>query len=93
MTNEKFWELYNNGNIDTKVYEFDKERRHVEICAFEYSGMYYLRIATTYATYTLDRTAECGKKYRMGGYTNSTIKEFDNKNGANRYFKAIRAND
>lgn len=91
MTNEMFWRLYNGGEINVKCFEFEKEKKHVEVSAFEYADKYFLRICTTSKPYTLDRTAECGKRYRMG-YHSCTIKEFDNRESANRYFKAVRAN-
>ena len=91
MTNELFWKLYNSGEINIVIFEFKKERRDIEIDAFEYANKYYLRICTVYEPYTLDRTAECGKRYRVR-YNTCNIKEFNNKYSANKYFKAIRAN-
>lgn len=90
MDNATFWNLYNNGNIFTKVYSFGNDKKNVEICSFEYDGKFYLRIVSS-EKYLLDRTAECGKKYRMNNQ-NAFIKAFDNKNNANKYFIAIKKN-
>ena len=92
MTNETFWKLYDKNEINVKCFEFKKEHKDVEVSAFEYDDKYYLRICTVYESYTLDRTAECGKRYRMG-YNSCVIKEFNNKDSANRYFKAVRTNN
>lgn len=92
MTNELFWNLYDSGEIETKIYTFETDKKSTEVAAFEFMGKYYLRICTKYGDYLLDRTAECGKVYRMGGYSSCVIKEFDTKNAANSYFKAVRKN-
>lgn len=92
MTNELFWKLFNAGDINAKTFVFRKENKTVEVSAFEYNEKFYLRIVTDGDPYILDRTAECGKKYRMG-YHHCTIKEFTNKNSANKYFIAIKSNN
>ena len=92
MTNEMFWNLNDNGKINVKIFTISKATRTVEVDAFEYCGKYYLRIVTDGNPYVLDRTAECGKKYRMQ-YHNCTIKEFNNRNSANKYYIAVKNNN
>ena len=88
MTHEEFNRLLGNHEITIKIFtttEDDGTEKTVE--AFEYNGKYWLRIHRI-LWYVLDRTAECGKKYRM---TNEAhfIKEFETKEHANNYFKKI----
>jgi len=87
MTHERFWELYDNGEIKVKVFAYDNLEApdgcmtHGEIDAFEFGGKFYLRFYKEYAP------AGYRKHYKNGGSSSSTIKEFDNKNSANNYFK------
>ena len=91
MTHEEFNSLYNNGKISLKIYSgtINENGNQVEksIEAFEHDGKFYLRIHSSF-DYILDRTAECGKRYKMRK-ENHFIKEFNNKNHANNYFKKI----
>lgn len=86
MTHEEFNRLYDNGEIVVKIWAGtfeDGTKKSIE--AFEHCGKFYLRIHSV-LPYVLDRTAECGKRYRMTKESHF-IKEFDNKNHANAYFK------
>ncbi len=85
MTHADFNRLYDAGEIIVKVYSGVIDETEKSIEAFEYGGKFYLRIHSIFK-YTLDRTTECGKRYRMSK-ENHFIKEFDNKEHANNYFK------
>lgn len=89
MDNAKFWKLYDSNEVNIKVYEFKQPHQTVEVDAFEYDNKFYLRIVINGESYVLDRTAECGKKYRMNPHY-CYIKEFNNRNTANKYFLAIK---
>lgn len=93
ITNLDFWQLYDNGEINPKIYQYkrdipegSREAKEIEITAFEYNNKYYLRIVPTYNDYSLERGR---KTYRMSGKTSAYIKEFDNKYQANNYFKKV----
>ena len=92
MTNETFWNLYENNTIRVKSILLHKENRDIEVSAFEFGNKFYLRICTMYQNYVLDRRAECGKSYKMSGQRNAIIKTFDNKASANRYYMIIKTN-
>jgi len=84
MTHDKFWDLYNNGEIQVKVWdgEIDGVQKSVE--AFEYDGKFFLRIHSVYRYVTGER--KFGKRYRMSKESHF-IKEFNSKEHANAYFK------
>lgn len=86
MNNALFWHLYSNGKINVKIYSGIIDDTEVFIEAFEYENKFYLRIHKIYR-YTTGRRSN-GKKYNM---TNEShfIKEFDDRNHANNYFKKI----
>ena len=89
MINNLFWELYNNGKINVKIYYGIIDDVETSVEAFEYENKFYLRIHKIYR-YTTGRRSN-GKKYKM---TNEShfIKEFDNRNQANSYFKKVAKN-
>lgn len=98
MEQSTFWKLYDNGEIDVKVYIIDNTERaedyksdelqFAEISAFEYDDKFYLRIYTRYPRYICDRTRSNGIKYRMG-HDYCYIKEFNTRSQANNYFKKV----
>lgn len=81
MTNEKFWELYDNGEITVKIWNGTVDGSEKTIEAFEHDGKFYLRIHE----YKLIRKGD-KKHHRLTKDWHYT-KEFDNKNHANAYFK------
>lgn len=88
MNNELFWKLYNSNNISVKTYAGTEDNgTEKEVSAFEHDGKYYLRIVTDFK-YILDRTATCGKKFRMCRH-NCFFKEFQSRESANNYFKKV----
>ena len=86
MTHEEFNRLYDNNEITIKIWEGIVENEEKSIEAFEYNNKFYLRIHSVYKYVTGERAF--GKKYRMTR-ENHFIKEFDDKNYANNYFKKI----
>ena len=86
MTQNKFWELYDAGKINVKIFtgivDGDVEKT---IEAFEYEGKFYLRIITRYEWRTGPRIHKPNGYNMAGGHT--SIKEFETKNQANAYFK------
>lgn len=84
MTNELFWELYDNGKIQVKIYSGVVDDTEKSIEAFEYNGKFYLRIHSVHKYVTGER--RFGKQYRMSKESHY-IKEFDTRRHANRYFK------
>lgn len=84
MTNDLFWELYNNGEIQVKIYSGVVDDIEKSVEAFEHNGKFYLRIHSVYNYVTGER--KFGKRYRMSRESHY-IKEFDNKDHANNYFK------
>lgn len=84
MTHDEFWELYDGGIIQVKVWAgiVDGEEKTIE--AFEHGGKFFLRIHTKYE-YTTGQRA-WSKRYRMAR-GNDFIKEFDSSAQANAYFK------
>lgn len=90
MEHSEFNRLYNNGEINVKIFqavEEDGTEKTVE--SFEYSGKYYLRIHSVFRYVTGERAF--GKKYRMSRESHF-IKEFDTKEHANNYFLKISNN-
>ena len=85
MTHEEFNNLYDTGKISVKIYTGVVDGAEKCIEAFSYNGKFYLRLHIV-LRYTLDRQAECGKKYRMTKESHF-IKEFDCKESANAYFR------
>lgn len=89
MDNRMFSQLYDDRQISPKFISFRKEDKDYEVASFEYDGKYYLRIVIDGDPYSLDRTAECRKTYRMK-YHHCSFKEFSSKDSANRYFLAMK---
>lgn len=81
MTNEKFFDLYESGEITVKAFG---DENGSEIAAFEYNGKYFLRFALR-----TDAISWNGKKKIVikNGWIKNFIKEFDTKEQANNYFK------
>lgn len=101
MNHSEFWNLYDNGKLENyKVWrreeeidtqgEFDCNGFNSEIESFVYNGKYYLRcvLFAGYEIRWVGRKAHRTPK-RDGVRVNSWIKEFDNKNQANAYFKKV----
>ena len=92
MTQTEFWELYNNGTLNAKLYDFSQGEDVTEVVAFEYEGKYFLRVFSRHP-YLLHRCV--GRKYsrdvtyHMPG-EHCCIKEFETKDHANAYFKAVK---
>ena len=99
MTNHEFFELYDNGKLENvKLWhrpetietngDFECDGFLSEIVSFTYGNKYYLRFVlfAGYEVRYVGRYAHRTAK-RDGVRTNSYIKEFDNKNHANAYFK------
>lgn len=90
MEHSEFNRLYDNGEINIKIFqtvEEDGTEKTVE--SFEYNGKYYLRIHSVFRYVTGERAF--GKKYRMSRESHF-IKEFDSKEHANNYFLKISNN-
>lgn len=87
MTHEEFWNLYENGEIQVKFFTYENpeadngELALGEVDAYQYNGKFYLRIS--------QNTAPKGyrRRYRNGGWSWATIKEFPTAAAANAYFK------
>lgn len=101
MNQSDFWTLYDNGGLDNlKIWrreedidtegDFECNGFSSEIISFEHNGKYYLRFAlfAGYEVWYVGRGSRRRCK-RTGVRTNSFIKEFDNKNQANAYFKKV----
>lgn len=84
MTNEIFWELYDNGSINVKIWDgvVDGVKKSIE--AFAFDGKFYLRVHSVFEYTTGERAR--GKSYKMSKESHF-IKEFDSKERANAYFK------
>lgn len=94
MTQAEFWKLYDNGELEnvSHWYRKDAEDFTSEIIAFAYDGKYYLRIVQFNGYYTWHVGHGSSRHVvRDGVRTWSVIKEFDNKNSANAYFKKCAA--
>lgn len=100
MTHAEFWELYNAGKLEN-VSVWRKEQEDIdpefssfrnEVIAFVYDGKFFLRIVQ-FNGYTVWWVGRGSKRHviRDGVRTYSAIKEFDNKNAANAYFKKCAA--
>ena len=76
MSNEKFWSLYDSGNIQVKCFHGVNGEDTKTVEAFEYDGMFYLRLHV-YHPYKGHRWAAEG----------SWIKGFKTREHANNYFK------
>lgn len=101
MNHSDFWNLYDNGNLENlKIWrrkenidtngDFECNEFYSEIISYTYGGKYYLRFVL-FAGYNIwfvgsRRNRRCK---RTGIRTNSFIKEFENKNHANAYFKKV----
>lgn len=91
MEHAEFNRLYGEKKITVKIFESVEEDGTVKtVESFEYGGKFYLRIHSVFH-YVCDRTSSNGKKYRMSKESHF-IKEFDNKDCANRYFLKISKN-
>lgn len=101
MEHSEFWNLYDNGklenlkvwrreeNIDTEG-DFECNGFNSEILSFTYNGKFYLRLVM-FAGYEVRWVGRRNHRTpkRDGVRVNSWIKEFDNRNQANAYFKKV----
>lgn len=87
MTHKEFNELYRSGKIVCKFFHGEKGKDYRDVEAFEYCGKFYLRLHSVHP-YTIERNGKYGpsKKYAMTSERHF-IKEFDNKQKANNYYK------
>lgn len=96
MTHGEFWELYDNGKLENKKHWMrkDAEAKKIQDCSeittYSHNGKFYLRISEFkgYYGWWVGRGSNRHWKVNYDAPRRySVIKEFDNKNSANAYFK------
>jgi hypothetical protein len=94
MTQNEFWSLYDNGHLENVKHWTRKDADNIihnsEITSFTYDGKYYLRISEFkgYYGWWVGRGSSRHFKVDHNAPRRYTVlKEFDNKNAANAYFK------
>ena len=98
MDNAKFWELYDSGKLENVKHWIRKDAEDIahcsEITSFTYNGRFYLRICEFkgyYGYWTGKGASRHFEADRNATRRNTYIKEFNNKNAANAYFKKCAA--
>lgn len=100
MTNSEFWKLWDNKELEN-VSIWRKAEQDIdpefadfrnEVVAFAYNGKFFLRIVQ-FNGYDGSYSGNWGNRKftKKAVRTYSAIKEFDNKNSANAYFKKCAA--
>lgn len=89
MTHEEFNRLYDAGIISVKIWDGMDGDTHKTVEAYQYGGMYYLRIHCV-TRYTTGKRGPCGKRYAMTRESHY-IKGFQTREAANRYFAKAAA--
>lgn len=84
MTHEEFNRLYDSGLISVKIWDGMDGDTQKTIEAYQYGEMYYLRIHFV-KQYKTGKRGPYGKRYAMTRESH-TIKEFQTREAANRYF-------
>ncbi len=94
MEQSVFWDLYDSGKLENVKHWMRKDAKKIEHCSeitsFTYDGKFYLRICEFkgyYGWYVGRGSSRHWKADYDSPINYSVIKEFDNKNAANAYFK------
>ena len=98
MEQSKFWELYDAGKLENVKHWIRKDTENIihcsEITSFSYEGKFYLRISEFkgYYGWWVGRGSNRHWKVNYDAAKRYTVlKEFDNKNAANAYFRKCAA--
>jgi hypothetical protein len=98
MDQHTFWNLYESGKLENVRHWIRKDADKIEHCSeitsFTYAGKFYLRISEFkgyYGWYVGRGSSRHWKVNSDAARRYTVLKEFDNKNAANAYFKKCAA--